>query len=298
MDRKNVNIRILSSAMSGWHVMAQSTRRWLPSRGSVIFTVLAIASLIWATNAGAVPLNAPTAAGTSTSTIAYQGRLADSSGTPLTGTYNMIFRLYVTAAGGAPLWEEQWTGSNSVKVSDGLFNVMLGSLTPIPRSVVTGNDSLWLGITVDTDDEMMPRVQLGSVPFAVQALTVPDGSITMAKIASGAVDGDKVLPGSLRLSHTNFLAGTISIRGAAQACEDRGGEVHCFREMTVTHNCGETNYLLVTGIEHGSWAHRHTVTIHSKTANTFVVRATNIANNFWDETDEIIVHWLLLPLGQ
>jgi len=32
----------------------------------------------------------------------------------------------------------------------------------------------WLGITVGTDDEMQPRVQLGSVPWAVQALTVPE----------------------------------------------------------------------------------------------------------------------------
>lgn len=59
---------------------------------------------------------------------------------------------------------------------------MLGSLTPIPQAVVTGNNTLWLGITVGTDDEMAPRVQLGSVPF-VQALTVPDGSVTTAKIA-------------------------------------------------------------------------------------------------------------------
>jgi hypothetical protein len=40
---------------------------------------------------------------------------------------------------------------------------------------------------VGTDDEMAPRVQLGSVPFAVQALTVPDGSVTTGKIADGAV---------------------------------------------------------------------------------------------------------------
>lgn len=52
---------------------------------------------------------------------------------------------------------------------------MLGSLTPIPQTVVTGNPNLFLGITVGTDGEMSPRVQLGSVPFAVQALTVPDG---------------------------------------------------------------------------------------------------------------------------
>ena len=104
----------------------------------------------------------------------------------------MIFRLYSQGTGGAPLWEEQWTGSNGVQVSDGLFNVMLGSLAPIPASLITSNSSLFLGITVGTDDEMAPRVQLGSVPFAVQALTVPDGSVTTAKIADGAVTTAKL----------------------------------------------------------------------------------------------------------
>jgi hypothetical protein len=166
--------------------------RWLlPTPGNVLFTLLVVGGLLWAASAGALPLRAPAAAGTSTGTIAYQGRLADANGSPLTGTYNMIFRLYDAASGGTPLWEEQWTGSNGVRVSDGLFNVMLGSLTPIPQSVITGHDSLFLGITVGTDDEMTPRVQLGSVPFAVQALTVPDGSITTAKIADGAVTSKK-----------------------------------------------------------------------------------------------------------
>ncbi|HRJ43050.1 MAG: hypothetical protein KJZ86_22685 [Caldilineaceae bacterium] len=83
-----------------------------------------------------------------------------------------------------------WAG----KVSDGLFNVMLGSLTPIAQSVITGNSTLFLGITVDTDDEMSPRVQLGSVPFAAHALSVPDGSITTAKISDGAVTKVKLGP--------------------------------------------------------------------------------------------------------
>ncbi len=167
-----------------------SASRWLPSRGNVIFTLAMIALLIAAQSVGALPLGergdhggfAPTA--TSTGAIAYQGRLADAAGQPLTGTYNMIFRLYTGATGGAPLWTEQWTGSNGVRVSDGLFNVMLGSLTPIPQSAIAGRSQLFLGITVGTDDEMQPRVQLGSVPFAVQALSVPDGSITQAKLAS------------------------------------------------------------------------------------------------------------------
>lgn len=154
---------------------------WLPTPGNVIFVVILVFGLFWAQSVGALNLGAST--GTSTSTIAYQGRLADSNGDPLTETLNMGFRLYNAGTGSAPLWTEQWTGSNGVQISDGLFNVMLGSLDPIPQSIITGNENLFLGITVGTDGEMSPRVQLGSVPFAVQALTVPDGSITSQKMS-------------------------------------------------------------------------------------------------------------------
>lgn len=188
------------------------TTRWLPSPGSVVFTLLMIGLLLWAQTAGALPLpgylSAPDAP--STGTIAYQGRLADANGNPLTSTVNMEFRLYNAATGGTPLWGELWTGSNAVQVSDGLFNVMLGSLTPIPQAIVTGNSSLWLGITAGTDDEMMPRVQLGSVPFAVQAQTVPDGSVTTEKIADGAVTQAKIGSG-LSYSELHLLDTPVTV---------------------------------------------------------------------------------------
>jgi hypothetical protein len=130
---------------------------------------------------GAVP------AATSTSTISYQGRLADSSGNPLTGKYNLEFRIYDVPTGGVPLWTEMWTGTNAVDASDGLFNVMLGSIDNTLASAIEGHDELYLGITVGTDGEMVPRVQLGSVPFSMQALRVPDGAITAEMIADGAV---------------------------------------------------------------------------------------------------------------
>ncbi|MGB4976321.1 MAG: hypothetical protein WBR35_06240, partial [Anaerolineae bacterium] len=186
--------RLRRRGREGWQRLG---RRLLPTPGNVLFTLLMIGLLLWAQSAGALPLRLLGPNVPSTNTIAYQGRLADANGSPLTGTYSIIFRLYNVASGGAPLWEEQWTGQNGVQVSDGLFNVMLGSLTPIPQAVVTGNNTLWLGITVGTDDEMAPRVQLGSVPFAVQALTVPDGSVTTGKIADQAVTQAKLGDGAV-----------------------------------------------------------------------------------------------------
>ncbi|MFZ1754037.1 MAG: hypothetical protein WAU10_09845 [Caldilineaceae bacterium] len=173
-----------------WPDVPKNLRSWLPSKGNVLFTTLMILMLVWAQTAGAFP--ALDTSATSTGTIAYQGRLADSGGNPLTTTVNMTFRLYNAATGGTPLWSEDWTGPNGVQVSDGLFNVMLGSLTAIPQNVITGNPTLFLGITAGTDNEMSPRVQLGSVPFAVQALTVPNGSVTTSKLADKSVTQAKL----------------------------------------------------------------------------------------------------------
>jgi hypothetical protein len=189
--KKHLNLRIPLwwPSSPGWRRLA---RAMTPHPGTLIVMLVVLAAILWAQSVGALPLRAPAAAGTSTGTIAYQGRLADADGTPITDTVNMEFRLYDVASGGIFLWEELWTGSNGVQVSDGLFNVMLGSLTPIPQSVITEHDSLFLGITVGTDDEMAPRVQLGTVPFAVQALTVPDGSVTTEKLADEAVTSSKI----------------------------------------------------------------------------------------------------------
>jgi hypothetical protein len=153
----------------------------MPNIGTLVMVVV----LLLTVPSLAAPLRVPSA--TSTSTISYQGRLADSAGNPLTGKVSLEFRIYDVPTGGTPLWTEMWTGGNAVDVSDGLFNVMLGSIDNTLADSIEGHDELYLGITVGTDSEMEPRVQLGSVPFSMQAMTVPDRSITTAKIADGAV---------------------------------------------------------------------------------------------------------------
>ncbi len=161
-------------------------RQLMPNLGSVLLVLI----LLSVFPGLAAPFNGINA--TSVSTIPYQGRLADASGNPITGRQNMEFRLYATPTGGTPLWEEFWTGGNSVDVSDGLFSVMLGSINTGLTAVVQGNHNLYLGITVGTDTEMAPRVQLGSVPFSIWSLTVADNSITSAKIADGAVGSSEI----------------------------------------------------------------------------------------------------------
>lgn len=184
--------------------------RWfLPNGGTLILIALLIATQsVWA--------RSNQQATSSTNTISYQGRLADSGGTPLNGFHNLEFRIYNVPSGGTSLWEELWTGGNSVGVSDGLFNVMLGSINTNLATAIEGYNELYLGITVDTDSEMVPRVQLGSVPFSFQAQTVSDNSITAAKIANGAVGSSEIQDGQVASADVGFnYAGSTSKGGAA-----------------------------------------------------------------------------------
>jgi len=226
MNHKTTELHVPSLTRKNQGVFAKRLRTWLPSRGNVIFTLVVVACLFWASKTGAISPGLPAAAGPSTGTIAYQGRLADASGTALTGTYIIVFRLYNSATGGSPLWEESWTGGNSVQVNAGLFNVLLGSLTPIPQSLINGNSSLWLGIDVGTDAEMTPRVQLSSVPYAFQSqhaerangLSAPDGTPADAAI----VDND----GNIGIGTTN--------PGAKLGIGGQGGLLRLWNEDAAT----------------------------------------------------------------
>jgi len=151
-------------------------------------TILVVVALLWAQQAGALGFLS-SADSPSTTTISYQGRLADSTGTPITGIVSMTFRVYDVVSGGTALWTEVFP---SVQVSDGLFHVLLGGTNPLPTSLFDQHDTLYLGITVAGDNEMTPREQLASAPWA---MSVGDGTITTAKLADGAVTMAKLDPG-------------------------------------------------------------------------------------------------------
>jgi len=92
-------------------------------------------------------------------TISYQGVLKDANGIPLTGSYNLLFKIYQSETGGTEIWQENQTG---VDVQNGIFNVILGNL-----STITFDQQYWLGAAVDGGVELVPRTKLTSVPYSL-----------------------------------------------------------------------------------------------------------------------------------
>jgi hypothetical protein len=152
----------------------------------------------------------------------YQGKL-EVGGMPATGTFAMTFSIYSASTGGSPLWTET---QNVTLSSDGVFNVLLGSVTPFPSSLFAGAGERYLGIKIGSDLELPDRFQLTSVAYAIRATAaesvadgavntagladnavvatkIADNAVTTAKLADGAVTQAKLAPGiSLPISGT------------------------------------------------------------------------------------------------
>jgi hypothetical protein len=104
--------------------------------------------------------------------ISYQGQLLDSNGNPVNGTHSMTFKLYDAPTGGNLLWSE----TQSVQVTNGLFNVLLGEYAPLWfTSIGETSRDVYLGVTVGSGSGMTPRQQIVSVPYAFVADTAKNG---------------------------------------------------------------------------------------------------------------------------
>jgi hypothetical protein len=108
------------------------------------------------------------------SLINYQGVLKDSTGVPQNGEFAMKFCIYNDSTGGDSLWCEI---NMAVQVKNGLFNVLLGSVTPIPDSVFYEPET-WLQVQVG-GSVLSPRRRIASVGYAFT-----DGD--------WAIDGDNI----------------------------------------------------------------------------------------------------------
>lgn len=149
----------------------------------------------------------------------FQGRLTNSAGNIMPdGLYNMKFRLFTVTSGGTDVWNETRETTNRVQVTNGLFSVRLGDVTPIPASLFASG-SLYFEIElptpatvncstaacgVFTEGPMTPRNQLATSAYAYNAETL-DGF--------DSADFGKLIANNT-WSGTNLFTGTTDVNSA------------------------------------------------------------------------------------
>ncbi len=148
----------------------------------------------------------PTASADINPQINFQGKLTNPDGTNVTnGTYSIVFSIYTVSSGGSSVWTET---QSSVSVTDGIFRVSLGSITPLPGSVDFNSNSLHLGIQVGADAEMTPRVQFTAAPYAFNSQRL--GGLTadgFIRLGNATAQADATTNNSIFLNKT--AAGNI-----------------------------------------------------------------------------------------
>lgn len=138
----------------------------------------------------AIPARTQTPSG-----VNFQGRLTDPSGTPITATKSITFSIWNAQTAGTQLWTE----TQSVAVSNGIYNVTLGSVLALSSGVFASTGT-WLQIQVSPDAAMTPRLPLQGVPYAFTA-----GAVSAANVSGGILSNAVIASESYRkppLRHT------------------------------------------------------------------------------------------------
>ena len=126
--------------------------------------------------------------------INYQGKLTDSGGNALNGTFSMTFRLYNASSGGSSLWSE----IQSVQVIDGIYSIELGSVSPLPADLFD-SDALYLEVVIGSEI-LSPRQRLTSTAFSMKAGDADTvAGLTPSEIAAAghSHDGSDITTGAV-----------------------------------------------------------------------------------------------------
>ncbi|MCK5033035.1 MAG: hypothetical protein KAS18_05355, partial [Calditrichia bacterium] len=110
----------------------------------------------------------------------YQGRLTDTNGDPLNGSYSIQFLIYDVLTGGSDVWQET---HSSVNITDGVYQVLMGSVNPFTPDLFSSSIDRYLEIIV-AGETLTPRTRFTSVSYALQ--TAHSDSADVATVAATA----------------------------------------------------------------------------------------------------------------
>ncbi len=142
-------------------------------------------------------------------TIAFQATLKTTAGTPVDGDVSVTLSLYDVATGGTALWSEMKT----VSAIRGVITTSLGEPTPFPSTVLFDRP-YWVGVKVGGDAEMVPRLPIQSVPYALAlpGVTQVAGGGALSLIATN-VSGNFDVTGTLTARQGGTILGELDVVG-------------------------------------------------------------------------------------
>ena len=192
----------------------------------------------------------------------YQGRVVV-SGTNFNGTGQFKFAL-VNGNGTQTFWSNdgtsnagsQPTAGVSLPVANGLYSVLLGdtalgaAMTTIPVGVFNNSDvrlRVWFNDGPHGWQALTPDQRIAAVGYAMMAGSVPDGAITGAKLAAGAVGAANIADGAITNTQLAAGAAAANLNASGQSGVGSGGVV-----LSTNPNATEllnAGYVKLTGIE-------------------------------------------------
>jgi len=178
--------------------------------------------------------------------INYQGRLTDSGGAPLNGSYQLTFRIYDASVAGNLLWEENYSG---VVIQKGIFSVLLGSVTNLNLAF---DKPYFLEIKVG-NEVMSPRQSIASAGYAIRAETAEKSQSSVTSEVAGS------------LTDTSFLMPKGAIIMCKSACPSGYARV---TELDGKFITGGATYSASAG---GSNTHSHNIPAHSHSLDSGIV---------------------------
>lgn len=129
-------------------------------------------------------------AATIPATFNYEGTLRESNGDPVNRTTTITAKIYDDATAGSLLFTEIFANTN---VRDGQFNILLGdpafagNQSGMSLATVFEQSELFIGITIGTDSELIPRERVHAVPWALRTENAANADNALDGVPVGGV---------------------------------------------------------------------------------------------------------------
>ncbi|MCX6832433.1 MAG: hypothetical protein NT028_09950 [candidate division Zixibacteria bacterium] len=179
--------------------------------------------------------------------ISYQGQLSSAGGGPVNDTVDLVFSICPDSLCDRPLWTES---HSSVIVKDGLFDVLLGSITPIPPSVFLGSVR-WLSISKD-GVAASRALRMVSAPYAYRSLLADTAYYAKSGGGSDCSDCDSIFVNAIGPDSVIATSGT-ALTGSTVG--SGGADIFGIKGYASNKGTGTANGGLFTTADSGSGFH-------------------------------------------